>query len=141
MAASIFETDGPTGPPSGTSIRQTLRKEADERLNGKPVLPPLKRPKHERVSYVTTDLAQNILQRADFDRNFELLVLNLNGYENHALEGLDFDVYKPRFILAKVGIRTLTLSNMPSSYKMIASSKHDERSMLRLFRYSDFGSN
>ena len=74
--------------------------------------------KRKRVSYVTTDIARNILDRADFDPDFELLVLNLQGYEDNALEGLDFDIYRPTFILAKVGTNTRRLANMPRSYSL-----------------------
>ena len=129
------------GIPPKASIQKALRKEASERLTGKPVEAPFKRPKQERVSYVTTDLAENILERAEFDHEFDLLVLNLQGYENHALEGFDFDRYRPKYILAKVGNRLPRLSNLPSDYELVASSKHDERSMLRLFRHSEFGEN
>lgn len=129
------------GAPSKTSIQRVLRKEASERLTGKPVEAPFKRPKQEKVAYVTTDVANNILNRAEFDHDFELLVLNLQGYENHVLEGLDFDYYRPTYILMKVGVRMPKLTNLPSSYELVASSKHDERSMLRLFRRSEFGAN
>jgi hypothetical protein len=127
------------GTPPKASIQKALRKEASERLVGKTVEAPFKRPKQESVSYVTTDLARNILNRAEFDHEFELLVLNLQGYENHALEGLDFDRYRPNFILAKVGNRLPTLSNLPASYELVSSSRHDERTMLRLYRNSKFG--
>lgn len=129
------------GIPPQASIQRTLRKEAAERLTGKPIEAPFKRPKQERVAYVTTDIAENILNRAEFDHDFELLVLNLQGYENHALEGFDFARYRPTFILAKCGNRLPKLTNLPQSYDLVASSKHDERSMLRLYRQSDFGDN
>ncbi len=129
------------GTPPKASIKRAIRKESTERLAGKPLEAPLKRPKQERVSYVTTDVAQNILKRAEFESEFDLLVLNLQGYENNALEGFDFNVYRPAFILAKVGNNTRSLSNMPMSYELVASSKHDERSILRLFRNSKFGEN
>lgn len=129
------------GSPPKASIKRTIRKESAERLAGKPLTAPFRRPKQERISYVTTDLAHNILKRAEFDSEFDLLVLNLQGYENNALEGLDFNVYRPKFVLAKVGTNTRSLSNMPQSYELVASSKHDERSMLRLFRNSKFGDN
>lgn len=129
------------GTPPKTSIQNVLRKEASERFTGKPAEAPFGRPKQERVSYVTTDVANNILNRAEFDHEFELLVLNLPGYENHALEGFDFDFYRPKYILAKLGLRIPKLTNLPSSYELFASSKHDERSMLRLFRRSEFGVN
>ncbi len=129
------------GTPPKASIKKTIRKESSERLSGKPIEAPFKRPKQERVSYVTTDLAHDILKRAEFDPDFDLLVLNLQGYENNALEGLDFNVHRPLFILAKVGTNTRRLSNMPLEYELIASSKHDERSMLRLFRHNTSGNN
>jgi len=129
------------GAPPKASIKRTIRKESTERLAGKPLEAPIRRPKQERVSYVTTDVAENILKRADFESKFDLLVLNLKGYENNALEGFDFDAFHPAFILAKVGNNTRRLSNMPLSYELVASSKHDERSMLRLFRDSRFGEN
>ena len=129
------------GKPPSASIKRTIRKESRERLSGKPIEPPLGQKKRKPISYVTTDIARNILERADFDPKFELLVLNLQGYEDNALEGLDFDVYTPTFILAKVGTNTRRLANMPQSYELVASSKHDERSMLRLFRFSGFGEN
>ena len=129
------------GTPPQASIQRALRKEASERLTGKPLEVPFKRPKQERVSYVTTDVAGNILKRAEFDEDFELLVLNLQGYENHALEGLNFERYHPKFILAKVGTRLPKLTNLPPSYELVASSKHDERSMLRLFRNTEAGAN
>lgn len=129
------------GTPPKASIQKALRKEASERLVGKSVEAPFKRPKQERVSYVTTDVAHNILKRAKFDHNFELLVLNLQGYENNALEGLNFEKYHPNFILAKVGNRLPKLSNLPPSYELVASSRHDQRSMLRLYRNSESGAN
>ena len=129
------------GRPPYASIKRTIRKESQERLSGKPVKPPFGQKKCKRVSYVTTDIARNILERADFDPDFELLVLNLQGYEDNALEGHDFDIYRPTFILAKVGTNKRRLANMPQSYELVASSKHDERSMLRLFRFSGFGEN
>lgn len=129
------------GSPPQASIQRALRKEASERLVGKPIEAPFIRPKQERVSYVNTDIVRNILKRADFDHEFELLVLNLQGYENYALEGLDFERYRPNFILAKVGNRLPDLSNLPPAYELVASSRHDERSMLRLYRHSEFGAN
>ncbi len=129
------------GTPPKASIKRTIRKESTERLSGKPLEAPQRRPKQEKVSYVTTDVAQNILKRAGFEPEFDLLVLNLQGYENNALEGFDFNTYRPTFVLAKVGNNTRSLSNMPMSYELVASSKHDERSMLRLFRNSKFGEN
>ncbi len=129
------------GTPPKASIKRAIRKESTERLAGKPLEAPFKRPKQERVSYVTTDVAQNILDRAGFESRFDLLVLNLKGYENNALEGFDFEAFHPFFVLAKVGNNTRRLSNLPLSYELVASSKHDERSMLRLFRDSRFGEN
>jgi len=129
------------GKPPSASIRRAIRQESQERLSGKPAHPPFGQKKRKRVSYVTTDIARNILKRADFGPDFELLVLNLQGYEDNALEGLDFDIYRPTFILAKVGTNTRRLANLPQSYELVASSKHDERSMLRLFRFSGFGEN
>ncbi len=129
------------GTPPKASIKQAIRKESSERFSGKPLEAPFKRAKPQRVSYVTTDLAHNILKRADFDPQFDLLVLNMQGYENNALEGLDFNVHRPLFLLAKMGNNTRTLSNLPLEYELVASSKHDERSMLRLFRHSSAGSN
>ena len=129
------------GTPPKASIKKAIRKESSERFSGKPLEAPFKRPKQQRASYVTTDLAHNILQRADFDPQFDLLVLNMQGYENNALEGLDFNVHCPLFILVKMGTNSRTLSNMPLEYELVASSKHDERSMLRLFRHASAGAN
>lgn len=127
------------GTPPKASIKRTIRKESTERLAGKPLEAPFKRSKQEKVSCVTTDIAQNILKRAEFEPEFDLLVLKLQGYENNALEGLDFKTYRPSFVLAKVGKNTRSLSNMPTSYELVASSTHDERSILGLFRDSKFG--
>ena len=67
------------GTPPKASIKRTIRKESTERLAGKPLEAPFKRPKQEKVSYVTTDIAQNILKRAGYEPEFDLLVLNLQG--------------------------------------------------------------
>ena len=129
------------GKPPSASIKRAIRQESQERLSGKPVQPLFGQKKRKRVSYITSDIARNILERADFGPDFELLVLNLQGYEGNALEGLDFDICRPNFILAKVGTNTHRPANLPQPYELVASSKHDERSILRLFRFSRFGKN
>lgn len=94
-----------------------------------------------KVSYINTDSITRILDKSEIDPEFDMLILNLKGYEDNALEGFDFNKYQPTFILAHLHNGTLSIPNLPVYYERIASSKHDERSKLILFRYADFGMN
>lgn len=130
------------GLPPGTSIRQRLAQEARERTEGKPVEAPIPgkaKPKH--VSYVSTNSLKGILERANFEHSFELLTLNLPGYEAEVLEGMDFETYKPTFLLIRASTGDVKLPRLPSYYQRIVASQHDTVSTLHLFRYSDFGAN
>ena len=129
------------GAPPKTSISRVIQREAIERIEGRPLGVPLAPPSKERISYVTTDTARNILQKASVAQNFELLVLNLPGNEEQVLQGMDFTVYRPQFILAKLGLKDRALSYLPSTYQLVASSPHDQRSMLRLYRNNEYEAN
>lgn len=132
-----------TGRPPEASVRKKLRQEAKERLEGKPVEPPIPaKAKPKKILYVSTNSIAGILERANFESNFELMVFNLTGYENRALDGMDFDRYKPTFLLIRShSTHNVNLPGLPPFYQKICSSKHDGRSNLHLFRYSDFGVN
>lgn len=129
------------GMPPEASIRRELKREAKERMVGRTAEAPLRAPKKQRIHYVSTNSIDRILSRNEFDNDFDLLVLNLSGYEGNALEGMDFETQKPTFVLARVSSETKSIPNLPVYYEPISSSKHDDSSYLRLFRYSDFGSN
>lgn len=129
------------GSPPSVSIRQELRREAKERIVGKPVAPPPKRGKRDRVHYIATNALTAILERANFDAQFDLLVLNLPGYETNALEGLDFGRFKPTFLLVRAGHGNKPLPFLPPYYERVATSRHDKISALHLFRFADFGPN
>lgn len=130
------------GKPPVASIRQTLMQEARERVEGKPVEPPLPgRPKRKPVHYVSTNSVAGILERANFEPHFELMIFNLPGYEDRALDGMDFERYKPTFLLIRAESDNTRLPSLPPYYQRITASPHDETSSLHLFRYSDFGAN
>ncbi len=130
------------GRPPATSIRQTLMQESRHRIEGKPVEPPIPgRSKPKSVSYVSTNSLDGILERAKCEPSFDLLIFNLPGYETQALEGMDFERYKPTFILLRSAGQGTDPLHLPPYYQPVTSSPHDTRSRLHLFRYSDFGSN
>ncbi|MDQ8183617.1 hypothetical protein QEH57_23320 [Pelagicoccus sp. SDUM812005] len=130
------------GKPPAASVRKTLIQEAEERLQGRPIAAPIPgQAKPKKVHYVSTNSIAGILDRANFDKQFELMVFNLTGYEDRALDGMDFDRYKPTFLLVRTQSTNVNLPGLPHYYQKICSSKHDERSHLHLFRYSDFGAN
>lgn len=130
------------GLPPAASVRQTLLQEAKERLEGKPITPPIPgQAKPKQVHYVSTNSIVGILERANFDKNFDLMVFNLTGYETRALDGMDFDRYKPTFLLIRTESGNVSLPSLPPYYQRITASKHDEKTTFHLFRYSDFGSN
>ena len=130
------------GLPPDASIRRRLLQEAAERQSGKPLKPPVPgaaAPK--RIHYVSTNSLGGILDRANFESSFDLIALNLLGYESKALEGMDFQKYKPTFVMIRAANDTRDLPNLPTYYERVASSPHDERSTLHLFRFADFGAN
>lgn len=130
------------GMPPDASVRKTLIQEAKERLEGKPIEPPLPgQPKRKQVHYVSTNSICGILERAEFDQNFELMIFNLTGYEDRVLEGMDFQRFKPTFLLFRTYASDVDLPGLPTYYQKIVSSKHDGRTTLHLFRYADFGEN
>lgn len=129
------------GMPPDVSIRAELRREAKERITGKPIKPPERNPKRRKISYVTTNSLENILQKAEFERDFELLLLNLDGYENNALEGMNFDIYKPTFIAVCSRIASSASLILPNYYEKIATSRHNAKSRLSLYRYTDYSAN
>ena len=130
------------GRPPAVSIKEQLRMESKLRAEGRPVFepPPLGR-KRGPISYVTTNQLTAILDKANFERSFELMILNLNGYERQALEGMNFDRYRPTFLLIRSDAKSELIPNVPAHYKRILSSKHDEETQLHLFHYADFGLN
>ncbi len=129
------------GMPPQVSIRSELRREAKERITGKPLKPPEKNPKRRKISYVTTNSLESILTKADFDRDFELLILNLDGYENNALEGMNFKLFKPTFIAVCSQIASGESLILPNCYERVATSRHDSKSRLLLYRYIDYSAN
>ncbi|MBD5781884.1 hypothetical protein IEN85_20455 [Pelagicoccus sp. NFK12] len=130
------------GKPPATSVRRKLIEEAQARIQGRPIEPPIPgQAKPKRVQYVSTNSIAGILDRANFDKEFELIIFNLTGYEDRALDGMDFDRYKPTFLLVRTQSTNVNLPGLPHYYQKICSSKHDARSHLHLFRYSDFGVN
>ncbi|MBK1878394.1 FkbM family methyltransferase [Pelagicoccus mobilis] len=130
------------GLPPSASVRKTLLQEAKERLEGKPIQVPLpNQVKRKQVNYVSTNSICGILERSNFDSNFELLVFNLTGYEDRVLEGMNFDRYKPTFLLFRTFSTNVNLPGLPHCYQKIVSSQHDGRTTLHLFRYADFGDN
>ncbi|MDQ8202666.1 FkbM family methyltransferase [Pelagicoccus sp. SDUM812003] len=130
------------GLPPAASVRRKLMQEARDRAEGKPIQPlkPGAKPP-KRVSYVSTNSLAGILGRANFEEHFDLMVFNLPGYEAHALEGMDFDAYKPTFLLIRTVGADVKLPHLPPYYQRITESKHDQQSAFHLFRYSDFGEN
>ncbi|MEM9160889.1 MAG: FkbM family methyltransferase [Verrucomicrobiota bacterium] len=126
------------GRPPSASVRRELSKLANQNPDA-PIQPPAQRGK--QVYYINTDSIDRILKRSSFASDFELLALNLLGYENAALEGIDFSVYKPTFILVRVSAFTKVLPNLPLAYERVCTSPHDQRTSLVLFRYADFGPN
>lgn len=130
------------GLPPAASIRRKLRQEAEERMVGRPIEPPApKKRKARPISYVTTNSLDHILARANFDQTFDLLILNLVGYETNALEGMDFERYKPTFVMVRSKDRSGVLPTLPPYYERVASSRHDLESDMHLFRFADFGEN
>lgn len=130
------------GKPPAASVRKKLIQEAEERTKGRPLEAPLPATaKKKKVHYVSTNSVAGILDRANFEKQFDLMVFNLSGYEDRALDGMDFDRYKPTFLLVRTFSANINLPGLPHYYQRICSSKHDERSVLHLFRYSDFGVN
>lgn len=131
-----------SGLPPKSSIRRSLAQEACEREEGRPVEAPIPgRKKSTQISYITTNSLVGILDRAEFQESFDLMVFNLLGYENNALDGMDFERHKPTFILIRANEHTQALPNLPPYYQRIAASKHDRMSTMHLFRYADFGQN
>ncbi|EDY81836.1 hypothetical protein VDG1235_1456 [Verrucomicrobiia bacterium DG1235] len=130
------------GMPPAASVRQKLLQEAKERLEGKPIEAPKPgQTQRKQVHYVSTNSIVGILERANFESNFELMVFNLIGYEARALDGMNFDRYKPTFLLIRTESDTISLPNLPPYYQRITASKHDDNTTFHLFRYSDFGAN
>lgn len=130
------------GLPPAASIRKKLLQEAKERIEGRPIEPPVPAgARKKQVSYVSTNCLEGILSRANFDQHFDLMILNLLGYESHALEGMDFDTFKPTFVLIRAESDNLSLPHLPHYYQRITASRHDASSSLHLFRYADFGEN
>lgn len=129
------------GRPPQVSIRQELVKNARERTSKRPapVGPPRKRGR--RVSYINTDSIDHILRRTDFPRDFDLLALNLRGYEASALEGLDFRSCKPTFLLARVNSRSLIIPNLPVEYQQLALSHSGDGTSLLLYRFAAYSMN
>ncbi|MDQ8186021.1 hypothetical protein [Pelagicoccus sp. SDUM812002] len=130
------------GKPPIASVRKKLIQEAEARTQGRPLEAP--RPgkaKPKKVHYVSTNSIAGILDRANFDKQFELMIFNLTGYEDRAMDGMDFERYKPTFLLVRTFSANINLPGLPHYYQKICSSKHNERSMLHLFRYADFGVN
>lgn len=130
------------GKPPAASVRKKLLQEAKERLEGKPIEPPIPgQQQRKKVHYVSTNSVDGILQRADFDSNIDLMVFNLTGYEDRALDGMDFENYKPTFLLIRTESEDVSLPNLPGFYQRIKASKHNDDTTFHLFRYSDFGVN
>ncbi len=130
------------GKPPSASVRKKLIQEAEERTQGRPIEAPIPgQSKRKQVQYVSTNSIAGILDRANFDKQFDLLVFNLTGYEDRALDGMDFDRYKPTFLLVRTDSTNVNLPGLPHYYQRICASKHDKHSVLHLFRYSDFGVN
>lgn len=131
------------GLPPETSIRRKLKQAAQERVGGKPAHPPIpgQSARRRAISYVSTNSLDGILERAQFEPSFDLIVFNLVGYEAQALEGLDFAKYKPTFVLIRADRLTTAFPPLPPYYERVATSPHDHRSALHLFRFADFGSN
>jgi len=130
------------GKPPGASIRKTLLQEAKRRMQADcdPPTPP--RPSTAKeVRYVSTNSISGILERSGFDSHFELLILNLPGYESQALDGLDFERHKPTFLLIRTLSVTTSMPSMPPCYQRVAKSRHDRITCCHLFRYANFGSN
>lgn len=82
-----------------------------------------------------------MLDRSNFDDDFDLLVLNLQGYESNALDGVDFGRFKPTFILFRLSKSTVAMPNIPLQYEKVATSVHDRMTNAVLFRYAEYGSN
>jgi len=131
------------GLPPKASIREKLKQEAMERMTGKVVKgPPQRRARNEKhIYYISTNSIQGMLERSNFEEDFDLLVLNLQGYESNALDGIDFQKIKPTFILVRLSNVTVNLPNIPMQYERVATSTHDRMTKVVLFRYADFGSN
>lgn len=130
------------GRPPSASVRLKLIQEAKERLEGKaPVTSPPVSRDLKAINYVSTNSITGILDRANFETQFDLMAFNLIGYENQALDGLDFDRYQPTFLLFRTITKNISLPNLPPYYQRIVSSSHNDRTNLHLFRYSEFGAN
>lgn len=130
------------GLPPQTSVREALRLEVAKRKSADAAIkPPSPRKQACKISYINTDRIDNILKKAEFDQDFNLLILNLKGYEDYALKGFSFERYRPAFILAHVGVLTKTIANIPLYYQPIARSQHDRISRVILYRLADFGNN
>lgn len=130
------------GLPPAASIRQKLMQEARERIEGKPIEAPIPgQAKAKQIHYVSTNSIEGILERAHFDKHFDLMVFNLVGYEAKALDGMNFDHYKPTFLLIRTESETIDLPNLPPYYQRIIASKHTDGTLFNLFRFSDFGVN
>ncbi|MCH6255926.1 FkbM family methyltransferase [Puniceicoccaceae bacterium K14] len=135
---------GIEGLPPEKSIREELKRAAQERLEKEckqQVVKLGQAGSKTKMSFINTDCISRILDKAEFDSDFDLLILNLKGYENRALEGFDFNRFKPTFILAHINVGTLTIPNLPVYYERITSSRHDKESVMILFRFADFGVN
>ena len=130
------------GLPPKASIRRTLAQEERERAQGRPIQAPIPgKPKSKHIHYISTNSLTGILDRANFREHFELMIFNLIGYEDKALEGMDFARHKPTFIMIRANEKVQALPNLPPYYQRVATSKHDRMSSIHLFRFADFGKN